>query len=95
MIKASDIEGLEKKLRKAKKNHDKESLLGVLQDAIKVEKILNNWFDRYIEIFDSTLNDTDVHKSNPIKRLYNHKYDLYIRVLEVATKAKYYSKEYV
>lgn len=89
MIRESDVKDLERKMRAAVKVNDHTLISSIVSEATTKEKELNHWFDRYIDLFDTVLNDENVHKSDPVKRLYNHKYDLYLRVIEVISTARY------
>lgn len=86
----SDIIDLENSMRLLVKQQDGAGLKTLQLQVNDMVRELDEWFNKYIELFDHVLNDPDVHRTDPVKRLYNYKYDLYVRLRHVLDRIRYH-----
>lgn len=94
MIKYYDgVLALENEMRLALRNQDGKTVRTILSKTNTEIHDLDEWFNRFIELFDHVLTDPDVPRMDPVKRLYNHKYDLYLRLRHLSDKIRYHLNE--
>lgn len=90
MIYYNEVLALENETRLALRNQDGKAIRVVLSNINAEIHDLDEWFNTYIELFDHVLNDPDVPRTDSVKRLYNHKYDLYVRLRHVLDRIRYH-----
>ena len=64
-------------------------LVGELQGRlIKMDR----WFDMFLDKFDEKLSDVELSREDPVKKLYNSKFDEYSRTKQLKIVAESYMK---
>ena len=59
-------------------------------DLVNAQNKMDRWFDKFLDMFDEKLSKAE--KSDPIKKLYESKYDEYQQVTRAIRVAEHYMK---
>lgn len=86
----NDISLLEKGLHNAHQTGDRKTIEKTLKNLYTIQKKLDWWFEKYIEMFDDKIGDMNVKRSEPVKMLYNHKFRQYQQASALIFLAKDY-----
>ena len=54
---------------------------------------MDRWFDMFLDKFDDKLSDTELSRFDPVKKLYNSKYDEYSKTKQLMVVAENYMKK--
>ena len=72
-------------------NRDLKGLVAFREDLIKEQKIMDKWFDKYLDMFDRKMDPKE--PATPIWKMYNKKYDEYTELdLVIKTANAYVGK---
>lgn len=81
---------LESKLVTAKHLNDRDTLNAIYIDMSNKLAKMDRWFDKFLDMFDDKLSSCD--SSDPVKKLYNAKFDEYSQVAKILKMAEIYLK---
>jgi hypothetical protein len=72
---------------------DYETLNTLIEDLRSRIFKLDRWFDMFLDRFDEKLSECD--RSDPVKKLYNTKFDEYSKIKQLIVVAENYMKKHV
>ena len=85
-----NVRSIESRIVTAAALHDQETIREIYIELSNTKLRMNRWFDKFLDRFDQDLNTVD--RSNPIKKLYNSKFDEYSDVARTIKIAENYMK---
>lgn len=81
---------IESKLVSAKHLKDKETINNIYVELSTQRVKLDRWFDKFLDMFDEKLSNCD--RNDPIKKLYNSKFNEYSEIARAMKLAESYLK---
>lgn len=70
---------------------DIDKIRGIYVELYSTKTKLDRWFDKYLDMFNDKLENCD--RDDPVKKLYNSKFDEYSKVSRVIKVAENYMKQ--
>lgn len=72
----------------AHSNHDNEQIRKIYIDLLNTRSKLDRWFNKYLDMFDEKFSDYS--EKDPVKKLYNSKYEEYSKLNNTIKLAEFY-----
>lgn len=82
---------IEHNLAMAHFNGDRSEINRIYIDLVNTKYRLSKWFDRFLDMFDEQLDQAK--QSDPLRRIYNHKFEKYSEVQRTMKTAEYFMKK--
>ena len=82
------MKSIESTIVEAASLRDFETIQKVYVESINAKNKLDRWFTKYIDMFDEKLSNAD--KSDPVKKLYDTKFNEYSKIARVIKVAEHY-----
>ena len=86
-----NTKSIESKIIAAAHLRDFDTIRDVYVEMTNVKLKMDRWFDKYLDMFDEKLSTCD--RNDPVKKLYNAKFDEYSRVSHVLKVAQSYMNQ--
>ena len=81
---------MESKIVVAAALHDQETICNIYIELSNAKMKMDRWFDKFLDRFSDDLDKID--RNDPIKKLYNSKFDEYSKVSRTLRVAEIYMK---
>lgn len=85
-----NLRQIESKIIAAKDLRDMSTISEIYVDLSNKRTKMDRWFDKYLDMFDEKLATCD--RNDPVKKLYNSKFDEYSQLSRVLKLAETYMK---
>lgn len=85
-----NMRSIESKIIAAKDLKDKSTINEIYVDLSNKKAKMDRWFDRFLDMFDEKLSECD--RKDPVKKLYDSKFDEYSQLTRVLKLAERYMK---
>lgn len=82
------MKSIEKDIIVAHSQHNNEQIRSIYLELMNSRAKLDRWFNKYLDMFDDKLTHCD--RNDPVKKMYNLKYDEYEQINRVIKIAEHY-----
>lgn len=81
---------IESQIIQARAYNDRAAIGEILIELTNQRSKMDRWFDKYLDMFDEKLSECD--RNDPVKKLYNTKFDEYSKLQRTIKLAESYMK---
>ena len=86
-----DLKSIEREIIIAASRHDLMKIRDQYVELVNQRGKMDKWFTKFIDMFDEKLSNAD--RNDPVKKLYNSKYDEYVHLNRTIKIAEHYMNE--
>ena len=85
-----NLRNIESKIIIAKDLNDKDTINEIYIELSNDKQKMDRWFDKFLDMFDQKLTECD--RNDPVKKLYNTKFEEYSKISRAMKLAESYMK---